>query len=109
MMLCRFASANDDALTIFFAIDDDEPLPQYIIAHRKSSLLLLKILTPPHLMDLKSMRTSPDINSDIQNLCNPHQTSILTMVVHEKAAHRNRWSLLAGKPGARKPKRKKQR
>ena len=59
MMRCYFASASDDAADYFFAIDDDGPLPQYIISHKIFSLLLLKILTPSHLMDLKSIRPSP--------------------------------------------------
>ena len=58
-MRCYFASASDDAADYFFAIDDDGPLPQYIISHKIFSLLLLKILTPSHLMDLKSIRPSP--------------------------------------------------
>ena len=88
MMLCHFAFANDDAAD-FFAIDDDDPLPQYIsTSHKNYSLLLLKILTPTHLMDLKSMGTSPDINSDIQNLSNPHQRSILTFQESEKGPTR---------------------
>ena len=58
-MLCYFASASDDAADYFFAIDDDEPLPQYSISHKIFSLLHLKILTPSHLMDLKSIRPSP--------------------------------------------------
>ena len=76
MMLCPFASADDDAAEYFFAIDDDEPLPQYVIADKNCFLSLLKILTPTHLMVSKSLRPSPDRNSDIQNLSNPHKADV---------------------------------
>ena len=45
---------------------------QYTISH-KNYLFPLKILTPTHLMVSKSIRPSPGISSDIQNLSNPHQ------------------------------------
>ena len=73
MMLCLFAPADDDALVSFPVDDDDEPLPQYITLHNMSLSHFPKHFAPTHLIFSKSMRPSPDINSDIQNLSSPHQ------------------------------------